>query len=137
MTTSDVPESVQQFIFEAIDSVEQLDVLLLLRNKRDRAWSSASVNAEIRSSTQSVMNRLIALEQLGLLVRLMDGSETFRYEPKTSELDAMVAALAEVYRIRPQKIYELIFSPLKKSRHFAAAFVFKSAVKTKKDSDNG
>lgn len=134
MASPDFSENARQLIFEAIDSVEQLEVLLLLRSRGDRSWSSAQVSAELRSSPKSVLNRLVALEQFGFLSRASDGEDDFQYRPKSDELDTAVSELADAYKIRPQKVFELIFSPLKKSRHFADAFL---VTKPKKGNDDG
>lgn len=130
------PESVRQLVFEHIDSVEQLNVLIFMRTYRDRAHDNLSLSAELRSNPQSVSNRLKSLAEQGFLQVLQTtGEETVRYQyaPVSNALDDAIAQLEQLYRERPHKILELIFSPLKKGRQFADAFLVTPA---KKESDN-
>lgn len=137
MPASNFPEIVRQIVFEHIDSVEQLEVLLFMRQNRTNAHDSRQVSGALRSNPQSALNRLITLEASGFLIK---ENECFRYEPRTVELDNAVAQLAEIYKVRPHKIFELIFSPLKKGRQFADAFLVSppkgtSGNPSKKESD--
>ena len=130
MPSKNFPESVRQLIFDHIDSVELLEVLLFLRLHSGRRCTSDMISAELRSNPQSVSNRLNALADSGLVQR-EEGD--FIYSSKNESLDNSVALLAELYKVRRHKILELIFSPLKKGRYFAEAFV---VMPPKKDSDN-
>lgn len=138
MAESGFPENVRQFVFEHIDSVEQLEVLLFVRAHRGESHDTRKISAELRSNPASVLKRLLALEQSGFVRNLNPGSKSdesalFQYDAKSNEIDTAIGTLADLYKSRPQKIFEIIFSPLKKGRQFARAFV----VKTKKDTDNG
>lgn len=131
------PESVRQLVFEHIDSVEQLDVLIFMRTHRDRAHDNQAISAELRSNPQSVINRLNSLAEQGFL-KIVDSeseeSPRFQYAPVSPELDDAIAELEDLYRVRPHKVLELIFSPLKKGRQFADAFL---VTPSKKESENG
>lgn len=135
MASETFPEHVRQLIFEHIDSVEQLEVLLFMRAHRDKTYEAKMISSELRSNTQSVLNRLLALEACCLVTQ---DDLHFRYEAKTPELEDAVLQLSELYKVRPHKVLELIFSPLKKGRHFAEAFVVHPVKGTsKKGSENG
>lgn len=123
MATHDVPEDVQRFIFDHIDSVEQLDVLLLLREHPDRQWSSAQISTELRTSPLSVDLRLRLLKAQGLIDDGGGAPPSYRFQPQTPALAARVSALADIYRVRRHAVYGLIFSPLKRVRTFANAFM--------------
>lgn len=140
MRPNPLPEDVRHLIFEYIDSVEQLEVLLFMRAHRGASYDSLTISAELRSNPQSVLKRMLTLEASGFVVRAamtssQDADEIlkFDYEPRTIELDRAIDQLAEIYRIRPQKIFEVIFSPLKKGRQFAAAFLVKTPKKENED----
>ena len=120
MTEGDIPEKVRHFIFEQIDSAEQLEVLLFLRQNQDKVWTSQEVSNELRSTPISVGSRLESLERLFLLEKSDKG---YKYHPQSDELRATVDQLNEIYKVRRQKIFELIFSPMKKAKHFADAFM--------------
>lgn len=130
MAENEISEDLRRLIFERIDSVEQLEVLILLKNHKNRSWSSEQVSVELRSTPLSVAGRLVVLKRLGLLQ--VNESECYQYSPTNNEIEDLTNKLIEVYRIKPHKVLELIFSPLKKVRNFADAFVV-----TKKGTDNG
>jgi DNA-binding Lrp family transcriptional regulator len=114
-----ISDRVRSLVGEHIVSVEQLEVLLLLHQHRDREWSAAQVNDEIKSSVNSVRERLANLESRGFLRRQGD---RYRYDAANVN-DAAVAELAIAYLQRRFTIIEMIFSkPLEKLRGFARAF---------------
>jgi predicted transcriptional regulator len=115
------PENVNQFIYAHIDSIEQLEILLLLRHHADKSWSFKAISDELRSTPDSVATRILPLEKIGIIHREGD---MFRYLPTDSVLKETIDDLEKIYRVRRQKIYELIFSPMKKRvRDFADAFI--------------
>ena len=82
-----IPDPVRKLIAEHIDSVEQLEVLILLRAHRDRAFTVSEVNDRIKSSATSVEGRLSDLAGRGFLQRT---DRTYRYQA-SPEVDATVA----------------------------------------------
>lgn len=134
MPLRNFPETVVQLVFEYIDSVEQLEVLLFMRQNRESSYECSFISNELRSNPQSVLNRLHTLQKIGF-VDERDGR--FQYAPENEELDNVVAELADVYKVRPHKIFELIFSPLKKGRVFADAFVVTKPDANKKEPTDG
>jgi hypothetical protein len=114
-----IPEPVRQLIAQHIQSVEQLEVLILLRTHRDRAWTVAEVNDHIKSSPSSVVTRLDDLAARGFLRRT---DQSFHYQAR-EDVEAAVAQLAAAYTERRFSVIELIFSkPAAKLRAFADAF---------------
>ena len=129
-----IPEDVQQFIFEHIDAIEQLDVLLLLRSTPTREWSAREVSDELRANPASITDRLASLAGLNLLVESGSTPPLYRFAPKEAAVAAVIDKLAEVYRVRRHKVFELIFSPIKRARSFARAFLVVRG--PKKDEDD-
>jgi hypothetical protein len=120
VTTGEITEDVRQFVAEHVDSLEQLEVLLLLQRHAVRAWSADDVSRELRSSYESSGRRLAALAAGGLL---QESDGAYRYAPRSSELDAAARALERAYVVRRLAVTELIFSrPLAQVRAFADAF---------------
>lgn len=117
-----IPEHVQRFILQHINSVEQLEVLLLLAGHPDRVWTAESVSAELRIDINSAAGRLVDLQGRGLLANAgQEGS--FRYTPASTDLRKTVADLAEIYRTFRVRIINLIFSkPIDQIRTVADAF---------------
>lgn len=124
---------VRRLIAEDIDSVEQLEILLLLFQHPERTWTAESVARELRVSALSAGERLEDLTYDGLVVRV-DGSEgEYRYGPETPSRDEAVRGLATAYSERRVTVINLIFSkPVDKIRTFADAFRLR-----KKGDDNG
>ena len=58
--------AVKQLLSRHIGSVEQLEVLLLLRGSPERAWTSAEVYDVIRSSPVSVSQRRRGVHRRGI-----------------------------------------------------------------------
>jgi DNA-binding transcriptional ArsR family regulator len=118
-----IPKSVSDFIATSIGSLEQLEILLLLRDAQGEERSVADIYSQIQSSPASVHQRLISLKEAGLLV---ESAERFRFEPKAAELRALVDLLASNYQARRVRVIEAIYS--KKSdamQSFADAFRIK------------
>ena len=114
-----ISDPVRQLIARHIVSIEQLEILLLLREHRARAWSPAEVNDRIQSSLPSVSDRLADLVRRGLFRRDDDG---FRYDAPADQ-DVIIAELAGEYRDRRYSVIDLIFSKGSgKLKVFADAF---------------
>ncbi len=130
-----ISEKVKHFVFEHIDSVELLEVLLFFRQHKDKSWNSDSIAHEFRSSGNSVSTRLDTLKSIGFIEEDSLQIGHCRYKHGDADTETMLEELAEVYKLRKQKILELIFSPLKKGRHFANAFLVKP-LKVEKDQED-
>ncbi len=134
MTDSVLPPQVQRFITAHIDSLEKLEVLLLLRTRRERAWSAEAVSRELRITESSASKRLRDLDAGGLVVSDGASPPSFRYDASRSEVEQDVAQLAEAYTERRVSVISFIFSrPLENVRGFADAF----RLKRDKDDDHG
>ena len=125
----------QRLIAEHIDSVEQLEILLLLHKDSARAWSAEAVARELRVSPISAGDRLKELMRAGILVRVegVGSGAEYRYAPDSPKLAEAVNGLASAYTERRVTVINLIFSkPVDKIRTFADAFRLR-----KDDDDNG
>lgn len=123
--TAEIPVAVRELIQQHIDSVEQLEVLLLLHDQPGRDWSAAEVSEELRTNEQSTATRLADLTARGLVA---EGAArgVYRYAPRTHHLDAAVDGLAREYAVRRVSVITLIFAkPLDRIRSFADAFRFR------------
>jgi len=122
MAGETLPTSVQQFLSKYIRSLEQLEVLLLLRNSPNRSWTSAEVYEVVRSSRSSVEERLESFVQLGFLAKENGPPATFRYAP-TENLGAAVDETAGAYQKWRVRVIEAIFTPVvDPAQRFADAF---------------
>lgn len=106
----------------SIDSVRQLDMLLLMREAGTaRDWSADELETALRSSATAVDTDLAGLLQAGL-VEVEAGPPTlWRYRPGSG--DRTVAALAACYRTHRTTVVRVISSSAASSMdEFADAF---------------
>lgn len=123
MTKGLIPKEVKRFITEHINSVFQLEVLLLLYNQRAREWGAEEVDAELGIGTEEAGRQLADLHARGLLKVKESPHSLYRYGPETDELDSAVSGLAKAYSERRINVLSLIFSKdVDKVRLFAEAF---------------
>ncbi|MEW6272677.1 MAG: hypothetical protein AB1689_25640 [Thermodesulfobacteriota bacterium] len=133
MTSRGIPEHVQRFVREHIDSVEQLDVLLLLFRTSPREWSAVAVSRELRIDPVSAARRLDDFHARELLtVRAGDEALLYSYV-RGGPNDEAIADLATAYAERRTTLIQFIFeAPSRDVRVFADAFRLR-----KKDKDRG
>ena len=116
-----LPEDVHRFLHQNIESVEQLEVLLLLWRTPERGWTSDEVATAVYSHPSSVVRRLAMLYGQGLLREREPGC--YQYAPRTAELHDTVTRLDQVYRERRVAVITLIASkPIENVRAFSDAF---------------
>jgi predicted transcriptional regulator of viral defense system len=116
-----LPADVHRFLHEHIESVEHLEVLLLLSRTSERGWSVAEVAEALYSHPSSIKLRLGRLVGQGLLREIEEGC--YRYSPRTIELRTTVQRVAESYHDRRVAVITLIASkPLDNVRAFSDAF---------------
>ena len=101
-----LPHDVNQFLEAHIDSVEQLEALILMSEDPERAWTAAELSKRLKTSPGSVEIRLAALQRGGLLHQA-DGS--FFYTA-TGVTDRRVRDLAWCFRRRRTAVIEKIFT---------------------------
>jgi len=134
MSDSNIPSEVRDFVFDYIDSVEQLEVLLLISSDDKRSWNSDELNNVIKSNVNSIEKRLSLLTSQRLIKK--DENSKYYFSPENTSLVMTVSRLAQVCKSHRHKIYEIVFSPMKKSRDFADAFKI-VASKNHKGDQNG
>ena len=131
MSDAVIPQRVQRFISTHIDSIEKLEVLLLLRARAEREWNAREVSQELRITEASAAARLEDLTARRLLVA-SGGSSTYRFGPASPDDAQSITELQETYSTRRVSVISYIFSkPLDKVRGFADAF------RLKRDKDDG
>jgi predicted transcriptional regulator len=116
-----IPENVRTFIFENIDSVEQLEVLIYIRLHSGSWCKVQEIAGEMRSTSDSVELRLQSLKRAMLVEQDTVHAEQYKYVFR-SEVDSVISTLIDEYNLRRHRVLQLIFSPLKKGRDFADAF---------------
>jgi hypothetical protein len=115
-----VPAPVRRFIAGHIESVAQLEVLLLLRAVTDRSWTAGEVARALVIRPESAAHWLSDLAARGLF---LENGDRYRYHPSTDETDRTIDDLAESYAKYRVAVIGLIFSkPSERVTVFADAF---------------
>ncbi len=96
-----------RFIEHHIHSVEQLEVLLLLRLNPSQTWDAEAVCKELRTSPQSALQRLVDLARRSLAQEETSQPGFYRYRSDVHEKS--VHELAETYKKRRIAVIEQIF----------------------------
>jgi hypothetical protein len=121
MSSDVIPEEIRQFIFRYIDSIAQLEALLLLRADPGRAWDAGEVAKRLYVGEREVVPLLERLQGDGFL--LLDEEQRFRYRPTADELARLVDRLAEVYAKHLVPVTNLVHAkPRLRVQEFADAF---------------
>lgn len=111
MSADALPAPVKQLLARHIQSVEQLEVLLLLRSQPERKWTAAQVYDVVRSSQSSITARLLTFTADGFLAEEKGPPQTFRYAPKTDNLRTALEQTAAAYQTWRVRVIEAIFAP--------------------------
>lgn len=134
-----LPDDVCRLLLEEIEGYEQLEILLLLRERALEDWSRERIGERLGIDAASVAGALAHL----VARRLLEArpGPAFRYGPRTPALSDAVGKLAEAYadERRLQVMRVMNASAMQRLRHgaarvFADAFVLgKEGGKDKKD----
>ena len=116
---NEVTARAKDFIARHIHSVEQLEVLLLVRAAPDRDWTANDISRALVTARDTALVRLEDLEQRGLTQRSGEG---WRYAA-AGQVARAVDDVAAAYASRRFTVVELIFSkPSDQASVFADAF---------------
>lgn len=123
MPELEVPYELRQLIAQYLESMEQVEVLLLLARNAPRTWSVSDVASELRWPARAAQQCLESLA--GPLVRRVGSGTaggTYEYAPAATDRES-VTTLMRLYDTRPLLLGRLIYDrPPTVARSFADAF---------------
>jgi hypothetical protein len=115
-----VPAPVKRFVKRHIESVEQLEVLLLLRAAADKHWTAEEV---ARARVTHAEAAAAWLENLAVRGFVRHEPRGYRYDPPSAEAERTIDELAESYAKYRVAVVALIFSrPSERITLFSDAF---------------
>ena len=118
-------DQVLRFIVDEIDSVPELEALLLLWQDRPAAWNVADVARRLYIVPDQAQAVLADLSRKGMLAVDPEREDSYGYASRSAERDALMARIEAVYRRQIVRISTLIHSkPSSAVRDFARAFRF-------------
>jgi len=121
-----LPAPIVEFISHHIQTVEQLEVLVLLHRDPQSLWTAQRVYDVVLSTLPSVQRWLDDLVRRGLIHKSTDGMESYQASPDDT-VRSQVAQLAECYRHTPVRVIEAIYRRESSAvQSFADAFKLKN-----------
>ena len=125
MTTAGIPAAVLQFVLKRIESVAELETILIMSADEARAWSVEDIATRIYVAAPSAAAILHALQQRRLIQSSDDGIR-FRFSPASDEERQAVLQTANAYRTHLIPIATLIHRKASVPvQEFARAFSLK------------
>ena len=121
-----IPDDVRQFIVDKIDSVAELEGLLLLCRNPEAEWNIEKLAQRLYISQQQTEDILAHLYSLGFLAVKEGESPTYRYQSNSPDLAEIVDRVAEIYSNYLIPVTNLIHSkPQTQVQKFADAVKFR------------
>jgi hypothetical protein len=117
-----LPAELREFLAKHIDSIAELEALLLLRESRETVWYVHSLAKRLYVEEQQAME---VLSQLGAHGFVKGDANGYRYAPISDELDRLTGLLAEYYRRHLIPVTQLVHAKTRRIRQFADAFKLK------------
>ena len=122
-----IPDDVKQFIVERIDSIAQLEALLLVRDSPQVDWTVNAVAKRLYIGEQEARVILQRLYADGFLIASPEKSLVYRYHVRSPELGQTVDRVAALYSMYLIPVTNLIHAkPRTRVQEFADAFKLKS-----------
>ena len=117
---------VDRFIIEQIDSVPQLEALLLLFNSQPKAWSADEMAKSLYVRNEAAAKILESLLLRNLIAAHPGGADLFFYNAGDKGRNSLLEAVDAIYRKDVVRISSIIHSKGSAGvRDFARAFRFK------------
>ena len=134
----EIPPDVRAFIADYLDSVVQLETLLMLHGAPERHWDADDLARDLRIERGWAQGQLDGLCEQGLAAcgdSAEGGGRRYRYAPASAAMRSAVAGLAKAYAERRVTVISLIFAkPADNLRAFSDAFRIR---KDKEEDDRG
>jgi hypothetical protein len=92
-----IPEEVKRFLVDYIDSIAELEIVLFLREHRNRSYFCSVLADHIYSTEELTADLLVKLVRKGLLTSDGVSPASFSYKPHNQETTRLLDQLAEAY----------------------------------------
>jgi DNA-binding MarR family transcriptional regulator len=120
---SEFPAEIEQFIGQHIESLAQLETLLLLRREPGRSWSGSDLSRQLYVTPDVCTGIITDLERRGFVLRDASSRDLVRYRSTGATVDQLIDQLASLYQQRRVAVITQIYSkPVRKVQTFADAF---------------
>jgi hypothetical protein len=96
----DLPQPVRRFLACCVDTVELLEIILLLQRHPERSWNAPEVGEALGLDHRAVAHDLERLGARDLLDVRLGADVRYRFNPGTPEAVAGAQQVADAYRVR-------------------------------------
>ena len=115
-------DEVRQLIARHLDSVESIDILLLLRRSPQTYWGAPAIAEQLGIAPDIARAKIDALRRSGIIT-VGEQTGAFRYGPPDERTRSAVDELAGVYASRRSIVINEIYSAnLERLRAFSNSF---------------
>lgn len=118
-----IPDEVRTFLLQHIDSIAQLEALLLLRADPTCTWNAGTMAKRLYVSAEETAAVLEHLAAHGFVTTPPDPPDSYHYHPVSNDVAHMVDQVADLYAKYLIPVTHLIHSkPRTRVQEFADAF---------------
>ena len=118
-------EEVRRFLLNQVDSVPQMEALLLIWESRPKEWTEKALAERLYIETEVVKILLPPLAQRRLVRVQGSGENRYSWQSISEEMDRLMETVACAYRLDLIRATSLIHSTASSAvREFARAFRF-------------
>jgi hypothetical protein len=117
-----VPDVIREFIIKRIDSIVQIEALLLIRSNPQEEWSAAQIAARVYVSEAEAAD---ALERLCAADLLRSNDGKYRLDGISPQHAALIDQLLTVYKRHLIPVTNIVHSKSRRIDSFADAFIFR------------
>jgi hypothetical protein len=122
----ELSERLRTFLQQRLASLDQIEVVLLLRSDPARTWTATEVAQTLGTAPEPAAMRLFLLASSGVLALETSGMPRYRYAPTDPDTRALIDELSVAYAEDRNAIASLVdSSPRDPLRSFADAFKLK------------
>lgn len=119
-------EQIDRFVVDEIDTVPQLEALLLIWNRRPKRWYHSEIAKALYISQELAQEVIRHLLQHRLLNKVEGGADCYELRTDSEEQLLLLEGLDTVYRRELVRVSNLIHAKASRAvRDFASAFRFK------------
>lgn len=123
MTDELIPAEVEKFILKSIDSIAELEALLILAGHAREWWTVEALTRRIYISEADTAAVLMRLRLAGLIAADENTPTRHRFQPETEDLAKLVSQTAAIYARHLVPVTNLIHSKAtNRVQQFADAF---------------
>jgi DNA-binding MarR family transcriptional regulator len=134
VTDDSISEEVRKAVVLLVDSLDQLEVLLMLYREPERAWSADEAAATLGVAPGSAARLLAKMEARGVAASAASSETRWRYRPAGESQAAAAALIAQAHGTRRIALINHVATlALERVRELAEAFRVGAGKERKKD----